>query len=191
MNPRKRLLLGGVLLILIVAPACSNGKNWERHNQAGKYAFDRGDYAEAEKQWLAARADAEKLGVQDARLAATLSNLAELYRNQGKYPEADELNRRALEIWGKNLDKPDDPNVAQALNSLALTYGAQGRYSEAEPIFKRSLAIREKVLGPEHPAVAESLENYSALLRKLNRESEAAAMEERAKAIRAKNPPSK
>ena len=189
MNSQKSIRLAGVLLILVFTQACSRSNNWENYNQAGKEAYGRGDFAEAEKQWLAARSAGERFGSQDPRLAATLSNLAELYRSQGRYSEAAELNQRALSIWEKDLGKTDDPIVAQALNSLALTYGAQGRTSEAEPLLKRSLAIREKVLGPEHPAVAESLENYSALLRKSNRESEAAAMEERAKAIRAKNTP--
>ncbi|MDO8637675.1 MAG: tetratricopeptide repeat protein, partial [Dehalococcoidia bacterium] len=51
---------------------------------------------------------------------------------------------------------------------------------------KRSLAIWEKVLGPEHPDVATSLENYAGLLRKINRVTEAIEMEARAKVIRAK-----
>ncbi len=63
----------------------------------------------------------------------------------------------------------------------------QGKYAEAEPLYKRSLAIREKALGPQHPDVAQSLENYAALLRNMNREDEVAKMEARAKAIRAKH----
>ncbi len=51
---------------------------------------------------------------------------------------------------------------------------------------KRSLAIWEKALGAEHPAVATSLENYSALLRETGRGSEAVKLEARARAIRAK-----
>ena len=49
------------------------------------------------------------------------------------------------------------------------------------------MAILEKALGPEHVQVATVLENYAALLHKLNRESEADKMEARAKAIRAKH----
>ncbi len=64
--------------------------------------------------------------------------------------------------------------------------GAQGRYAEAEPLFQRALAIDEKALGPEHPDVAQSLENYAALLRQTARADEAKRMEARAKAIRAK-----
>ena len=63
----------------------------------------------------------------------------------------------------------------------------RGQYAEAEPLFRRSLAIREKALGPEHPDVATSLENYAKLLRKTDREAEAAKKEARAKAIRAKH----
>ncbi len=41
---------------------------------------------------------------------------------------------------------------------------SQGKYAETEPLYERSLAIWEKALGPEHPSVAASLENYAALL---------------------------
>ncbi len=75
--------------------------------------------------------------------------------------------------------------VATSLNNLALLYEAQGYYAEAEPLYQRSLAIMEKVLGPEHPSVATSLENYAALLRQTARADEAARMEARAQAIRA------
>ncbi len=52
---------------------------------------------------------------------------------------------------------------------------------------KRVLAIREKAVGPEHPDVATSLKNYAALLRETGRGNEAARLEARAKAIRAKH----
>ena len=64
---------------------------------------------------------------------------------------------------------------------------AEGRYSEAEPLYARALTIREKTLDPEHPDLATSLENYAALLRQTGRADEAARMEARAKAIRAKS----
>ncbi len=74
-----------------------------------------------------------------------------------------------------------------ALNNLALFYRAQGKYAEAKPLYKWMLAIWEKALGPEHPHVATSLENYAAVLRKTGRTTEAANLEARAKAIRAKH----
>ena len=41
---------------------------------------------------------------------------------------------------------------------------AQGKLEEAAPLYKRSRAIREKVFGPDHPSVAESLNNEALLL---------------------------
>ncbi len=55
---------------------------------------------------------------------------------------------------------PRRRHVAQQPGRL---YQAQGRYAEAEPLYKRSLAIREKALGPDHPAVGTSLNNLAAL----------------------------
>lgn len=78
-------------------------------------------------------------------------------------------------------------SLSASLNNLASLYQAHGNYAEAEPLYKRALAIAEKALGEEHPNVATSLEYYSDLLRKTNRETEAANLEARAKAIRAKH----
>ena len=65
-----------------------------------------------------------------------------------------------------------------------------GKYAEAKPLYERSLAMDEKILGPEHPALAESLKNYAELLRKMGRDDEAAKMEARALATRKpKSPP--
>jgi len=77
--------------------------------------------------------------------------------------------------------------VGQSLNNLALLYCVKGKYVEAGSLFQGALAIAEKAWGPEHPYVAVSLGNYAKLLREMNREDEAANMEARAKAIRAKN----
>ncbi len=73
-----------------------------------------------------------------------------------------------------------------SLNNLAELYRALGNYADAEPLYRRSVAIWEMALGPEHPHVAQGLDNYAALLRETGRADEAAEMEARARAIRAK-----
>jgi tetratricopeptide (TPR) repeat protein len=60
----------------------------------------------------------------------------------------------------------------------------QGRYAEAEPLIKRSLAIREKVLGSDHPDVARSLNNLADLYERQGRYAEAQPLFERALSIR-------
>ena len=43
---------------------------------------------------------------------------------------------------------------------------SQGKFAEAEPLYERSQALNEKIHGPEHEAVATSLNNRAALLHK-------------------------
>lgn len=47
-----------------------------------------------------------------------------------------------------------------ALSFLVL----QGKYDEADPLYLRAIAITEKALGPDHPSLAESLNNRAELL---------------------------
>ncbi|WP_363268433.1 tetratricopeptide repeat-containing protein [Okeania sp. SIO2B3] len=76
---------------------------------------------------------------------------------------------------------------------MALLYRDQGRYTEAEPLYKNSLAIREKVLGVDHPSVAESLNNLADIYSHQGRYSEAEPLLQRSlaideKALGAENP---
>ena len=72
------------------------------------------------------------------------------------------------------------------LGDLAALYSNQGKYAQAEPLLESSLAINEKTFGSDDLIVAQSLEDLAALLKKTNREAEAAKLEARAKAIRDK-----
>ena len=62
-----------------------------------------------------------------------------VYKEEGRYADADPLYKRALATWKKALG-PDHPDVTQSLNNLADLYLAQGRYADAEPLYKRALA---------------------------------------------------
>ena len=57
-----------------------------------------------------------------------------------------------------------DPPVSSDHVSLAYFTVFQGKYQEAGPCVKRSLAIRETIFGPDHPAVAESLNDWAGVL---------------------------
>jgi tetratricopeptide (TPR) repeat protein len=46
---------------------------------------------------------------------------------------------------------------------LASLYYSQGKYKEAEPLYQQALALRQKLLGDDHPDVAESLNNLAGL----------------------------
>ena len=153
--------------------------------KAATEAYQQANYAEAEKQLLAALQEAEIFGPEDPRLARSLNELVELYLAQGKDAKAEPLLKRSLVIKEKTLG-PEHFDVATSLNELAELYRAQYKYAEAEPLYRRALGIMVIKLGPEHVMVAISLDNYAVLLRELNRKEEAAKMFSRANAIRLK-----
>ncbi|MCP4112831.1 MAG: DUF2225 domain-containing protein [Desulfobacteraceae bacterium] len=130
----------------------------------GDTCYYAGLYADAEKSFERVLKIREKhLGENHEDVAATLNNLALLYRAQGKYEEAEPLYKRALAISEKVLG-PEHPDVATTLNNLALLYESQGKYEEAEPLYKRALAIFEKALGPNHPNTVTVRNNLSFIL---------------------------
>jgi DNA-binding NarL/FixJ family response regulator len=60
----------------------------------------------------------------------------------------------------------------------------RGLYTEAEPLLERALAIRERVLGPEHPETGETLNNLARLYLQQGRYTEAEPLFQRALSIR-------
>ena len=111
--------------------------------------------------------------------------MAELYRNQGRYGEAEPLYKRSLAIYEKLLGA-EHSLTATSLNNLAGLYESQGRYVEAEPLYKRSLAITEKVLGSEHPHSGASLNNLAGLYKSQGRYVDAEPLYKRSLAIKEK-----
>lgn len=55
------------------------------------------------------------------------------------------------------------PEAGRLLNQTAYFLQDQAQYPQALPLYQRALAIREKVLGAEHPDTASSLNNLAAL----------------------------
>ena len=64
-------------------------------------------------------------GSEHIDVANSLDRLAFLYRNRGKYDEAEQLHQQALVIKEKLLD-PEDESIANGCNNLALIYSDSG-----------------------------------------------------------------
>lgn len=123
------------------------------------------------------------LAIRDYNEAIRLDpKLALAYANRGRAYAKNARFDLALADFNMALQR--DPDNAGAYDGLATLYARQGKYAEAEPLFKRALTFFEKTFGPQHPHVAEVLEHYGSMLRKIGRESEAAAMAAHSKAIR-------
>jgi hypothetical protein len=78
-----------------------------------------------------------------------------------QWKEGLELSKQLREMAELWQDREYEGN---ALNYLATFYYLGGQYREALSCVKEALAIREKVLGPEHPSTAASLNNLGYLL---------------------------
>ncbi|KAF8535293.1 hypothetical protein BDD12DRAFT_782634 [Trichophaea hybrida] len=102
----------------------------------------------------------------------SVSELASVLQSQGKYEQAEQMNRRALEGREKALG-PDHPDTLNSVNNWASVLQNQGKYEQAEQMNRRALEAKEKVLGPDHPDTLTSMANLASTYRNQGRSKEA------------------
>ncbi|KAI4221404.1 MAG: hypothetical protein L6R40_008636 [Gallowayella cf. fulva] len=110
---------------------------------------------------------------------AVLSNAAWYAAEQGRYDEAEQMDRRALDGREKVLGK-EHPDTLTSVSNLALVLRDQGKYDEAEQMNRRALDGSEKVLGKEHPDTLTSVYCLAYLLHQQQRYQMARPLYERA-----------
>jgi tetratricopeptide (TPR) repeat protein len=93
-----------------------------------------------------------------AGVAATLSNLVNVYRIQGKWDKAISCSKQSLEI-SRRLG--NDGNVAETLVNLGIVYLIQGKRDEAIACYEKSLEIDCR-LGDDR-GIAKTLNNWGLL----------------------------
>ncbi|HSG40156.1 MAG TPA: serine/threonine-protein kinase [Thermoanaerobaculia bacterium] len=121
---------------------------------------------------------AEKHGLRDG-LYTSLSNIGAVYQTLGDYKRALRYFRRALQEVEASRGTLH-PETASMHFNLATPLLELKRYGEAEKHLVDSLAQREKLLGPEHPDVAESLDALGVLWTRRERPERALPYNERA-----------
>ena len=87
---------------------------------------------------------------------------------------AEAIERRQVFWW----------QAARLLHNLASYLNDRAQYPEAELLYQRALAIREQVLGPEHPSTAGTLNNLALLYFNQGKDEQAELLYQRALAIR-------
>ncbi len=94
---------------------------------------------------------------QDEHLGGTTNNLGALLAATGRYQEAEQAFRKALELQAKVAARSPDrayyhrQELAGTYHNLGLVLVATGRNQEAEQALRQSIAIREKLVA-EVPA---------------------------------------
>ena len=111
--------------------------------------------------------------------AATSAELGALKNIQLSYVAAATHYRQAVAI----VPKDEALTQAEYLNAEGIAWKNAGRYAEAQLPLEHALILREKVLGPEHPDVAQSLNNLAELYRVQGRYADAEPHYQRALTI--------
>jgi serine/threonine-protein kinase len=95
--------------------------------------------------------------------STTRNYLALLLERRGRYPEALQLLREAVEIQ-RRVSGSESPEFAMSLHNLAGALIDAGDLAGAEASERQCLELRRKVLGNHHPDLAYSLNNLGFLL---------------------------
>jgi tetratricopeptide (TPR) repeat protein len=113
----------------------------------------------------------------------------EAFNDPTTWPPARRLDTHALAMVSGDAMLPAGAELRASglLNGLAsYRHCALAAYAQARPLYERALAINEKMLGPDHPDTALSLNNLALLLQDQDELAAARASHERALAIREK-----
>ncbi len=116
---------------------------WERYNVAGQQALSAGKAQDAERHFHLALTEAEKEGPHTPKVATSLVNLANTFRQQGKYAEAEPLYQRAIVAKEKSAG-PLHKEMVPILENYAKMLKASGRTAEGEKMEKKALAIFQR-----------------------------------------------
>ncbi|KAI4264893.1 MAG: hypothetical protein L6R42_000007 [Xanthoria sp. 1 TBL-2021] len=97
------------------------------------------------------------------RWATILSNAAWYAAEQGRYKEAEQMNRRALDSSEKVLGK-EHPDTLTSVYYLAYLLQQQQRYHMAKSLYERALPGYRKVFPSHHPTIQACSQHYTSLL---------------------------
>ena len=115
------------------------------------------------------RAKLAKQQLSESDIMDYVNILAELYRHQGKYVEAEPLFVKCLETRRTVLGAAH-PNTLSSMNGLAALYWNQGNYAKAEPLWVEALG---KMKTADHPHKLVLMNNLGNLYKDQGKHAEA------------------
>ena len=111
------------------------------------YAQQKGDFKTAEDYYKKVLDLCQtRLGSKHFYYTIILSQLAEMYREQSRYPDAEKTLREVLAVRSESLPS-DHPNISESKVQLARVLADQGKYTEARDLAKDALQTAESAFG--------------------------------------------
>jgi tetratricopeptide (TPR) repeat protein len=108
------------------------------------------------------------LGPDHTVVAANLSQLGKLYKEEKAFDQAEPMFLRALAISESLSPGGDDLVVAHYVIQIQDFYVSWGKFDKAEPYARRILAMNERVYGPSSRMVLNQLETLIEVVRRQN-----------------------
>jgi hypothetical protein len=115
------------------------------------------------------------LGAEHPDTLTSASNLASYLASQGKYADAERIEREVLGVRKRVLGA-EHPSTLASANNLAASLEGQGKYAEAERIWREVLGVLKRVLGAEHPDTLRSASSLAMSLSGQGQHAEAERM---------------
>jgi len=125
--------------------------------ELGRAYYRIGEYGNAERAYQRAMSDKST-----ARTIQGLSGIAMAYHGPGRYADAEQLCRKALEITRQSRSR-DTASETSLLGNIADLLTLQNRTDEAARLLRQALTIREREFGPDHLYVARTLHTLARL----------------------------
>lgn len=117
----------------------------------------------------------QMFGPDHHRVASALNNLAEIYRRQRRFEDAERYLTRSIKLTEAAFG-PADRDVGISIDNLALLYQSMSRYEEAEREFKRSFGVLTAALPGGHPDIDQVTGNLARFYLDLGRFQDSAPL---------------
>lgn len=159
----ERALLLPLTRVCVGLFSAADEIGWSGHEARGDHARSIGNWPEAENAYATAvglldRATDKEI---NQNLAALLNKLGVMRFKQNDFSGAETVLRRSLAIYTLTRGA-EDLHVADTLDLLASALLEQPQERPlAGPLFYRAWVIRNGMLGPDHPAIADSLHHVA------------------------------
>lgn len=164
-------------------PGYWHARRMQRAFRAGDEAFKRADVPTAERYYLEAIEWAEALGrKRDRNVGLALARLGSLYRQMGRYADAEPVLRRAFLHVEEALLAHDSARLL-VMNDLLVVTINRGHFAEAEPLAHELFRIYRQIRPPHDSLLPVTLHNLALAQKGQKKYAEAEATLTQARAL--------